>query len=499
MCGHSSHPYADTRVVGCITATGRRLLQACHRHVPDITLAAYTDSLFLELPSPALSSDGLDPLKSWLSTPTIKEYESRFKIIIGTEMQSMTSSPLNREESLIRFQCQQITVATLFTAAAHAHEIGYLTIDVHDGNPRVDIPAKGVLKSPVMNCVRLFNDALVSISIAGAFLIGALEEFCLGDIRDLERSLPTQILTSTRWKTAARVESSSGQNGVLHAFIHFKDGSGSRHWFLPRAHGEGLVEVTHVISPFDASSCLTRRRESCLLMTELFFSRLCRSRLPLDAYGIDRANRVLVKPSHGKNKQVPLLEAARNGLPIDLMEYHRRWMRACIDTLICPCCRSPLENSSESCFAGKNTEGHGLFHKSCNPAGQPLDQVSSLILSSYIKTALSAVLVSGHENAAEAVSCLIGLRDKLNGMPVKEDPPSRPYSQVIANMQKKAVDFKSSKEYLGPGFAFACIPNTKALGSVSTVTRSRPMFSVSWTKQCGSMYCTVDTTTIQRY
>lgn len=461
MCGHRSHPYADTRVVGCITATGRRLLQACHRHVSDITLAGYTDSLFLELPSPAFSSDGCDPLTSWLSTPTIKDYESRFKMIIGTEMQSMTSSPLNREETFIRFQCQQITVATLFTAAAHAHAIGYLTADVHDGNPRVDIQIKGVLKSPVMKCVRLFNDALVSISIAGAFLIGGQEEFWLGDIRDLEKSLPTQILTSTGWKTAVRIESSFGQNGVLHAFIHFKDGSGSRHCFLPRAHGEGLVEVTHITSPVDASGCLTRRRESCLLMTELFFSRLCRSRLPLDAYAIDRANGVLVRPSHGKSKQVPLSEAARNGLPIDLMEYHRRWMRACIDPLICPCCRSPLENSSESCFVGKDTEGNGLFHKSCNPAGQPLDQVPTSILSSYIRTALSAVLVSGYENAAEAVSCLIGLRDKLKSMPVKEDPPSRPYSQVIADMKKKAVEFKTSKEYIGPGSAFACIPNTK--------------------------------------
>lgn len=461
MCGHRSHPYADTRVVGCITATGRRLLQACHRHVSDITLAGYTDSLFLELPTPAFSSDGCDPLTSWLSTPTIKDYESRFKIIIGTEMQSMTSSPLIREETLIRFQCQQIAVATLFTAAAHAHAVGYLTFDAHDGNPRVDIQIKGVLKSPVMECVRLFNDALVSISIAGAFLIGGQEEFWLGDIRDLERTLPTQILTSTGWKTAVRIESSLGQNGVLHAIIHFQNGFGSHHWFLPRANGEGLVEVTHVTSPVDASACLTRRRESCLLMTEFFCSRLCRSRLPLDAYGIDRANRVLVKPSRGKSKQVPLSEAARNGLPIDLIEYHRRWMRACIDTLICSSCQCPLKNSSESCFVGKDTEGNGLFHKSCNPQGRPLDQVHPSILSSYVRTALSTILVSGSENAAEAVSCLIGLRDKLKGMPVKEDPPSRPYSRVIADLKKEVVELKPSKEYLGPGSAFACIPHTK--------------------------------------
>ena len=461
MCGHRSHPYADTRVAGCITATGRRLLQACHRHVSDIALAGYTDSLFLELPNPAFSSDGSDALTSWLSIPTIKDYESRFRIVIGTEMRSMTSLLLNQEETLVRFQCQQIAVATLFTAAAHAHAMGYLTFDIHDGNPRVDIQIKGVLKSPAMECVRLFNDAVVSISIAGAFLIGGQEEFWLGDIRDLERTLPNQIMTSTGWKTAVRIESSVGQNGLLHAIIHFTDASESRHCFIPRANGEGLVEVTHVTSPVDASACLTRRRESCLLMTEFFCSRLCRLRLSIDAYGIARTNRVLVKSIHGKGKLVSLLEAARNGLPIDLIEYHRRWMRACIDNLICPCCQSPLKNSSESCFVDKASEGNGLFHKSCNPGGQPLDKFPSSILSGYIRTAISTVLVSGYDNAAEAVSCLIALRDKLKGMPVKEDPPSRPYSQVIADMKKKVVEFKPTKEYLGPGSAFACIPNTK--------------------------------------
>lgn len=461
MCGHRSHPYADTRVAGCITATGRRLLQACHRHVSDITLAGYTDSLFLELPTPVLSSNGCVPLKSWLSTPIVKEYESRFKTVIKEEMQSMASSPPSLGESLIRFECQQVTVAALFTAMAYAYAAGYLTFDMNDGNPRADIQVKGTLKSTVVECVRLFNDALVSISIAGSFLMGGQEECRLGGIRDVEETLPTQIMTSTGWETAVRVKSYSEKNGVLHATIHFENGSKTRHSFIPRTNGDGLVEVTHITSAIDASDCLTRRRKSCVLMTELFCRRLCRSQLPLDAYGIDRTGRVLVKLSHQKRNQVPLSEAARNGIPLDLIEYHRQWMRACIDPLNCSSCGNPLKTSTESCFFGKGTERGGLFHKACSPEGQPLDQVSSSVLSGCIRTALSAILVGGSGNASEAVSCLIGLRDRLQGMSVKEDPPPRPYDQVVTDLKNEVGELKQTKEYLGPASAFACIPDTK--------------------------------------
>ena len=36
MSRHKTNPYSDTRVTGCITATGRRLLEACHRSVFDL-------------------------------------------------------------------------------------------------------------------------------------------------------------------------------------------------------------------------------------------------------------------------------------------------------------------------------------------------------------------------------------------------------------------------------------------------------------------------------
>lgn len=67
------------------------------------------------------------------------------------------------------------------------------------------------------------------------------------------------------------------------------------------------------------------------------------------------------------------------------------------------------------------------------------------------------ILVSGFENVAEVVFCLIGLRDKLKGMFVKEDLLFRFYSRVIVDLKKEVVELKLFKEYFGFGFAFVCI------------------------------------------
>lgn len=460
MCGHKWHPYADTRVAGCITAAGRRLLQACHRHVSDVTLAGYTDSLFIELPIPVPSYDQHDSLQCWLSRPILEEYTTRFASVIGKEMQSMASAPSTHEKPLIRFRCQQITMAALFTAAAHAHVTGYLISDTTDGNPRVDIQMKGGFKSQDMQCVRLFNDALVRISIAGEFLIGGSQDFWSGDIRALERTLPKQILTHTGWKTAVKIEFSPGSDGILQAAIYFADGSESRHSFLSRVDGEGLVDVTHITSAESASACLTRRRESCIVMAELFCRRLCRSLLPLDAYVIDGANRVLVKVRQQTSKKVPLSHAARNGFALDLKEYHRRWMGSCIDTLKCASCQCPLKDSTQCCYAGNGIEEHGLFHRACNPEGQPLDRVRSSAVSNFITTAISTILVSGTNTAAEALSCLIELSDNLKSIVAKEEPPSRPYDRVLDELKRGTPSLIASKEYRGTAIAFACIPDT---------------------------------------
>lgn len=461
MCGKKSHPYADTRVAACITAVGRRLLQACHRHVSDVTLAGYTDSLFLKLPVP-VSPLGCDLLKAWLSEPVLEEYATAFKYVIGNEMQSMSSSTLHQEKRLMRFECRQITVAALLTAAAHAHAIGYLTFDTPDGNPRVDIQVKGTFNSPAMECVRLFNEALVRVAIGGEFFLRRCDEFCLADIHVLERMLPTQILTGTGWKTALKTTSSLGARGVLHAVIYFEDGTESRHSFLPRAKGEGLVNVTHIFSPEDATSCLNLRRESCVLMAESFCRRLCRSQLNLDKYVVDRDNRVLVKLHNQKCKSVPLSEAARNGFCLNLKQYHRRWMQTCLDTLKCGSCQRLLPDTSQSCYTTsdrKDENGYELFHKACRPEGMPLSKAPSSMVSRFIRTALSAILVAGTKSADEAVSRLIDLYKKIESLPVKEDPPSRPYDRVLAELKREAADLRSSKEYIPRLGAFACFPD----------------------------------------
>ena len=250
--------------------------------------------------------------------PIIEGYTNRFASAIGEEMQSLSSSPFHNERCPIRFKCQHITVVALFTAAAHAHATGYLILNSPDNNPRVDIQVKGILKSPVMECVRLFHEVLIRISMAGEFLMGGSEDFCLGDIRAVIRTLPVQILTSTGWKTAEKIETSLGPNGMLHAFVHFANGSESRHLFLPQANGDGLVEVTHMTSTGQASACLAQRQKSCLLMAKLFCRRLCRFQLSLDAYTIDRTNRVLVVTRQQTSKRTSLLEAVRNGFSLYL-------------------------------------------------------------------------------------------------------------------------------------------------------------------------------------
>ena len=112
MAGNRKNPYSDTRVAGCITATGRRLLHACHRVVAADTLAGYTDSLFLKLP--CLSSSE-DPLYSWMSRSVVAEHQARFKTVIHKELESTAPPVEHRTESSLRFECKQIAMAALFT------------------------------------------------------------------------------------------------------------------------------------------------------------------------------------------------------------------------------------------------------------------------------------------------------------------------------------------------------------------------------------------------
>ena len=461
MSGHKNNPYSDTRVTGCITAAGRRLLQACHRSVPRITLAGYTDSLFLELPSPGPPSTGDDPLQTWMSRSVVVGYETQFKDVILKEMQEMAPTLSATDYSPLRFECKQITVSGLFTTTAHSYAAGYLTFDTASGNPEIDIQIKGTLKTPVMACARVFYEALVRTSIAGEFLLGEKNDIRLGDIRVLAGAVPTRVMTSSGWKKATRVVTSSGQRGIENACVYFEDGTEGRLWFVPNTSGEGLVDVTHVFCVDDVKACVDRRRMSAIAVTEAFCRQLSQGQLPLDAYAIDRASRVLVKLEDRPSKAVPMWQAARNGLDLDLKAYRHRWIAACIDTLICDACHRPL-NNSDQCRYRQDLNGteSTLFHESCSPTDAvSLEGVAPALLSSHIKTALSAMAVAGAVTATEALTRLISLRNLLEGLPIGTVPPSRPYEKVLAELKAATTEGNHSGEYLCPPRAFACIPD----------------------------------------
>ena len=459
MAGNRKNPYSDTRVAGCITATGRRLLQACHRVVAADTLAGYTDSLFLKLP--CLSSSE-DPLYSWMSRSVVAEHQARFKTVIHKELESMAPTVEHGTESSLRFDCKQIAMAALFTGAAHSYAVGHLIFqDGATENPLVDIQVKGSLKSAAMECIRLFYEALVDICIAGYFFLADENSSHVHEIRKLAALVPIRVMTNTGWKQAVKVTTSSEPHGMTNAIVRYADDTESHHWFLPEAHVDKLVEVTHVICPDEVWSCVDRRRLTIVATLETFYRQLCQGRLPLSAYATDKSGQVLVKLDDGQSKCVRLWEAARNGLHLDLENYSKRWMEKCVENINCDICHLPLIDAAQSRYvSGQDEKGPALLHESCSPAhALSLDEVASTHLSSHIKTALSAILVAGSNNALQAVDRLIALRKMVESVSVKEMLPSEPYQQILEQIKANVADGKSSKNYLDDRQAFCCIPD----------------------------------------
>ena len=459
MAGHRKNPYSDTRVAGCITATGRRLLQACHRVVAADTLAGYTDSLFLKLPCLPSSED---PLCSWMSRSVVAEHQARFKTVIQKELESMAPTVEHKTKSSLRFECKQIAMAALFTGAAHSYAVGYLIFqDGATQNSLVDIQVKGSLKSAAMECIRLFYEALVDICIAGCFFLADDNSSHVHDIRKLAALVPIRVMTNTGWKQAVKVTTSSQPHGMTNAIVRYADDTESHHWFLPEEHEEKLVEVTHVICPDEVWSCVDRRRLSIVATLETFYRQLCQGRLPLSAYATDKSGHVMVKLDDGQSKCVQLWEAARNGLHLDLENYSKRWMEKCVENINCDNCHLPLIDAAQSRYVpGQDEKGPALLHESCSPAhALSLDKVASTHLSSHTKTALSAILVAGSNNALQAVDRLIGLRKMVESVSVKEMLPSEPYQQILEQIKANVANGKSSKDYLDDRHVFCCIPD----------------------------------------
>ena len=459
MAGHRKNPYSDTRVAGCITATGRRLLQACHRVVAADTLAGYTDSLFLKLPCLPSSED---PLCSWMSRSVVAEHQARFKTVIQKELESMAPTVEHKTKSSLRFECKQIAMAALFTGAAHSYAVGYLIFqDGATQNSLVDIQVKGSLKSAAMECIRLFYEALVDICIAGCFFLADDNSSHVHDIRKLAALVPIRVMTNTGWKQAVKVTTSSQPHGMTNAIVRYADDTESHHWFLPEKHEEKLVEVTHVICPDEVWSCVDRRRLSIVATLETFYRQLCQGRLPLSAYATDKSEHVMVKLDDGQSKCVQLWEAGRNGLHLDLENYSKRWMEKCVEKINCDNCRLPLIDAAQSRYVpGQDEKGPALLHESCSPAhALSLDKVASTHLSSHTKTALSAILVAGSNNALQAVDRLIGLRKMVESVSVKEMLPSEPYQQILEQIKANVANGKSSKDYLDDRHVFCCIPD----------------------------------------
>lgn len=457
MVGHKNNPYSDTRVSGCITAVGRHLLQACHRPVSDDTLAGYTDSLFLQLPRVPMNAA---PLQTWMSKSVVEEHEARFQSIVRGVLRSMTPANENGIEPLVQIQCKDIGIAGLFTGAAHTYAAGYLLTGGND-KPQVHIQVKGGLKFAPMECIRSFNEALICLAIAGEFLLVDKGASRLGDVRALAAAVPISVMTSAGWKMASKVATSTGLENTVEAVIQYNDNTECHHWFLPQANADRLIEVTHVVQVEDAVSCLERRRLSALAITETFARQMCQGRLPLSSYVWDKKGEVMVRLDGRLSQTVPLSEAARNGLGLDLEKYRRRWIETCIDSLTCGSCHRSLTNALECRYMPEQEDGQPLLvHKSCSVTGAiPLDEVACSLLSRHTRTALSAILVAGAANALEAVSRLIGLQKVLEDIPAREELPSRPYEEVLAQLKAVATNGTSSTRYMCPPLVFACLPD----------------------------------------
>ena len=455
MSANKNNPYSDPRVTGGITATGRRLLQACHRTVIGSTLAGYTDSLFVKLPRPPQSAD---PLNQWISRSQVSELEVRFKDVIKSEMQKMAPSIESPKDPFVRFHCQHIAVVGLFTGVSHAYSVGILNLGAD--RTTVDVQLKGSFKFAKMECVRSFNDAIACIAIFGQFVLIQQGVLCLGDVRRVKASLPVRIMTSKGWKTAVKVIVSDGSNDLLKTVIKYADKTESCHLFLPQANAEGLVEVTHMFLSNDDTSFNDRRRLSIVEMTKTFFEQLRSGLLPLSSYVVDKDDNVMVKLKDRPSTTKPLHETARNGLSLDLEQYRQRWIRACIDDLKCSICNGSFTDASECRYLSSDDDADGrIVHHPCGGgAVTSLEDVSSSVLTRLTKMALSAILVAGTNNASEAVTRLIDMHNFVAD-PVEEKLLTRPYDEVLSQLKQSVSDGKSSNEYICPPHAFVCIPD----------------------------------------
>ena len=461
MSGHKTNPYSDRRVTGCITATGRRLLEACHRFVSDITLAGYTDSLFLKLPRPSTNKD---PLDAWLSQSLVAQHEVRFQSVIKNELDGMARTFRRENGASVRFQCKQIAMAGLFSGKAHAYAAAYLMFDKTkegDCDARVDVQVKGSLKSASMECSRAFNDALIRISVVGEFLMSEGGVMRLGDIHALTSAAPVCVMTSAGWKTAVKVTTWNAQRGAVEAIVRYGDDTESRHCFLPQANAEGLVEVTHVVCTERTGSCIDRRRLSVVAMTKMFCLQLCYGRLPLSLYSADKTGNVLVKLEDGSSRALPPFEVARNGQRLDLEEYRQRWIKSCVDSLTCrSCCRQLTDADECRCLPSHDGQEPTLIHESCSTGDTiSLEKISASFLSSNFKSALSAIVVAGTRNGLEAVKNLIDLRKTIDATVSGEQPPTQTYEEVLAQLKATVTDGESSKDYACSPEAFLCIPD----------------------------------------
>lgn len=260
------------------------------------------------------------------------------------------------------------------------------------------------------------------------------------------------------------------------AILQFTDGTATNCSYLPQANEDGLVDVTHVVHPSSNGSSsevyLEHRQTRVVAFAQAFCRRLCQGKLPLDAYAINRDDQVLVqlvdRPSSSSSRAVSLADMARNGLSLDLRQYHRRWMEKCLDTLTCSICHRLLTDANQSRYVNDV-----FVHDSCSSSNDdalPLDCVPSSVVTSHIKTALSAILVAGTVTAADAVFRLITMHNLLTDVRIGEDPPLRPYAAVLAELKAMVVDGFSSSEYVCPPRAFACLPDGTSGGGTGPGT-----------------------------
>ena len=131
----------------------------------------------------------------------------------------------------------------------------------------------------------------------------------------------------------------------------------------------------------------------------------------------------------------PLHETARNGLSLDLEQYRQRWIRACIDDLKCSICNGSFTDASECRYLSSDDDAGGrIVHDSCGGVTvTSLEVVSSSVLTRLTKTALSAILVAGTNNASEAIARLIDMHNFVAD-PMEEKLLMRPYDEVLSQL-----------------------------------------------------------------